>query len=120
MIDKYADLRAALDDAQSADGDWVMPVIEADTIRALLAERDRLRDALSGLVKALRERHYGRMPDEVQAAYDKAWTIVFSSPVTAPVAAQAQPCDHVYEARPIDGSRRASAPVEAVCRKCGA
>lgn len=43
-------------------------------------------DALSGLVKALRERHYGRMPDEVQAAYDKAWTIVFSSPVAAPVA----------------------------------
>ena len=38
----------------------------------------------------------------------------------APVAAQAQPCDHVYEARPIDGSRRASALVEAVCRKCGA
>ncbi|MGX5660034.1 hypothetical protein ACWKWV_09970 [Castellaniella ginsengisoli] len=38
----------------------------------------------------------------------------------APVAAQAQPCDHVYEARPIDGSRSAVALVEAVCRKCGA
>jgi hypothetical protein len=35
-------------------------------------------------------------------------------------AAQAQPCDHVYEARPIDGSRSAVALVEAVCRKCGA
>lgn len=45
-----------------------------------------LLDALSGLVNALRERHYGRMPDEVQAAYDKAWAIVFSSPVAAPVA----------------------------------
>ncbi|MBV2180939.1 MAG: hypothetical protein KUL86_06845 [Castellaniella sp.] len=45
-----------------------------------------LLDALSGLVKALRERHHGRMPDEVQAAYDKAWAIVFSSPVAAPVA----------------------------------
>lgn len=35
------------------------------------------------------------------------------------ITAQAQPCDHVYEARPIDGSRRASAPFEAVCQKCG-
>jgi len=133
------------------------------------SESVALLDALSGLVKALRERHYGRMPDEVQAAYDKAWAIVFSSPVAAPVAAQApavawmddgsttrgpgkpayrvvtaatkaempaivaaaystplgvigaaQPCDHVYEARPIDGSRSAAAPSEAVCRKCGA
>lgn len=34
--------------------------------------------------------------------------------------AQAQPCAHVFEARPIDGSRSATAPCEAVCIKCGA
>lgn len=37
-------------------------------------------EALSDLVNALRERHYGRMPDEVQRAYDRAWTIVFTAP----------------------------------------
>ena len=45
-MDKYAYLRAALADAQSADGDWVLPVVEVDTIRALLADYDRMRDAL--------------------------------------------------------------------------
>jgi hypothetical protein len=50
------------------------------------------------------------MPALVAAAY--------STPLG--VIGAAQPCDHIYEARPIDGSRRASVPVEAVCRKCGA
>ncbi|WP_323016389.1 hypothetical protein [Castellaniella sp.] len=58
----------------------VAPVAQEPTESAVLL------DALSGLVNVLRERHYGRMPDEVQAAYDKAWAIVFSSPVAAPVA----------------------------------
>lgn len=48
-----------------------------------------LMQALSDLVNALRERHYGRMPEEVQAAYDKAWAIVFAGP--APAAAPAAP-----------------------------
>lgn len=50
------------------------------------------------------------MPAIVAAAY--------STPLG--VIGAAQPCDHVYEARPIDGSRSAAAPSEAVCRKCGA
>jgi len=50
------------------------------------------------------------MPATVAAAY--------STPLG--VIGAAQPCDHVYEARPIDGSRSAVALVEAVCRKCGA
>ncbi|MEG2281321.1 hypothetical protein [Comamonas sp.] len=45
--------------------------------------------ALSELTNALRERHYGRMPAEVQAAYDKAWTIVFTGEKSAPAAPQA-------------------------------
>ncbi|MDH0901420.1 Lar family restriction alleviation protein, partial [Comamonas aquatica] len=45
--------------------------------------------ALSELTNALRERHYGRMPSEVQAAYDKAWTIVFAGEKRAPVTQQA-------------------------------
>lgn len=50
-----------------------------------------LLDALSGLVNVLRKRHYGRMPDEVQAAYDKAWAIVFSSPIAAPAPVSQEP-----------------------------
>jgi len=34
--------------------------------------RTELHDALRGLYTVLRDRYYGRMPDEVQAAYDKA------------------------------------------------
>src|SRR5690606_34327223 len=49
-VDKYADLRAALADAQSADGDWVLPVVEVDTIRALLADYDRMRDARASII----------------------------------------------------------------------
>jgi len=37
----------------------------------------------------------------------------------APVATQTQTCNHVYEARPIDGTTRASVQCEPVCRKCG-
>ncbi|MDX4956214.1 hypothetical protein [Delftia acidovorans] len=48
-----------------------------------------LMQALRDLVNALRERHYGRMPEEVQSAYDKAWAIVFAGP--AHVAAPAAP-----------------------------
>ncbi|WP_269497732.1 hypothetical protein [Castellaniella sp. S9] len=40
MDDKYADLRAALDDG------WVQS-IHPDTVRALLADYDRMRDALT-------------------------------------------------------------------------
>lgn len=53
MTNKYKDLRAALADAQSADSDCVMPVIEIDTLRALLADYDRMRDALLWAAGAL-------------------------------------------------------------------
>lgn len=33
--------------------------------------------------------------------------------------AQAQPCDHLFEARPFDGSRSASVSCELFCVKCG-
>lgn len=36
------------------------------------AERDALRALLADLHGALRDRHYGRMPEEVQRAYDAA------------------------------------------------
>ncbi len=35
-----------------------------------------LHDTLRNLYMVLRDRHYGRMPDEVQAAYDKAGTLL--------------------------------------------
>ncbi len=40
--------------------------------------QDETMQALSDLTNALRERHHGRMPEEVQRAYDKAWAIVFA------------------------------------------
>lgn len=69
--------------------------------RDLLSNRDRfwLRrispaderaafEALRSLVDVLRERHYGRMPDAVQTAYDKAAEVVRATP---PAPAIAQP-----------------------------
>lgn len=41
-----------------------------------IEQRGEPLSALVALVNALRDRHYGRMPDEVQAAYDRAWSIV--------------------------------------------
>ena len=38
----------------------------------LAAEVEKLREALSGLYQALRERHHGRMPDDVRIAYERA------------------------------------------------
>lgn len=38
----------------------------------LSASTNELHDALRGLYLALRDRHHGRMPLEVQEAYDKA------------------------------------------------
>ncbi|WP_447578333.1 hypothetical protein [Achromobacter kerstersii] len=80
-------------------------------------------NALSDLVNALRERHYGRMPEEVQQAYDRAWTIVFTAPTatlaSAPVAGEAlfwyRPCsDGGYEG-PIHNDR-----IEDVRKRSGA
>lgn len=48
-----------------------------------------LLEGLRGLYMALRERHHGRMPDEVQAAYDMAATLLRKYP--AQQAAQAVP-----------------------------
>ena len=42
--------------------------------------RGELLSALTALVNALQDRHYGRMPDEVQSAYDRAWSVVYASP----------------------------------------
>ncbi|WP_368641724.1 hypothetical protein ABRZ03_02575 [Castellaniella ginsengisoli] len=87
LVQQAADVIAReKDNPTTATTDYGQPATSAEPTESAV-----LLDALSGLVKALRERHYGRMPDEVQAAYDKAWAIVFSSPVAAPVAEQAQP-----------------------------
>lgn len=50
------------------------PALEGcrDRVTALEAENARLREALSGLYQALRERHHGRMPDDVRVAYEQA------------------------------------------------
>ena len=42
--------------------------------------RTELHDALRGLYTVLRDRYYGRMPDEVQAAYDKAGDLLRRHP----------------------------------------
>ena len=46
------------------------------------------REALAALVEVLRERHYGRMPEEVQRAYDNA-KAVLALPSTSTDGAQA-------------------------------
>ena len=46
-------------------------MLETMTTR-LGASSTELHDTLRGLYMALRDRHHGRMPDDVQAAYDKA------------------------------------------------
>lgn len=66
---------------RSCDGTGAAP--QAPAAPSIEAE---LMQALRDLVNALRERHYGRMPEEVQAAYDKAWAIVFAAPAAAPAA----------------------------------
>lgn len=40
-------------------------------------------------------------------------------PLSVPGASKPQPCNHVFEARPIDGSTSANVSCEPVCRKCG-
>ena len=45
----------------------------AERVAALEAENARLREALTRLYQALRERHHGRMPDDVRVAYERAW-----------------------------------------------
>ncbi|HEX7387849.1 MAG TPA: hypothetical protein VF285_11340 [Castellaniella sp.] len=54
------------------------------------AEASVILGALFDLVNVLRKRHYGRMPDEVREAYERAWAIVFSSPAKLPSAPVAQ------------------------------
>jgi len=46
-------------------------MLETMTTR-LGASSTELHDTLRSLYTVLRDRHYGRMPEEVQAAYDKA------------------------------------------------
>ncbi|NYT76518.1 hypothetical protein H0A71_05905 [Alcaligenaceae bacterium] len=53
--------------------------------------------ALADLVNALRDRHYGRMPDEVQKAYDRAWAIVFTAPQPAEPVAKESLMDRCYQ-----------------------
>ena len=50
-------------------------MLETMTTR-LGASSTELHDTLRGLYMALRDRHHGRMPDEVQAAYDKAGALL--------------------------------------------
>ncbi|OLU09218.1 hypothetical protein BVK87_06205 [Achromobacter denitrificans] len=42
---------------------------------------DAVRDALHELVEVLQKRHYGRMPDEVQKAFDNARAALSAQPV---------------------------------------
>lgn len=50
--------------------------LRARSLDEVTAQRDASRAALAELVRVLRERHYGRMPEEVQRAYDAAAAIV--------------------------------------------
>lgn len=75
-----------------------MPVPDCRACRPIWGEALQ---ALCELTNALRERHYGRMPAEVQVAYDKAWTIVFAGEKSAPAAPQA-----VQPAVPVGGQSR--------------
>lgn len=50
-------------------------MLETMTTR-LGASSTELHDTLRGLYMALRDRHHGRMPDDVQAAYDKAGEVL--------------------------------------------
>lgn len=98
-----AEALAAFDHLDADDGtDWerAQPIIRnliasgwnhaAPRSAAPVADERAAFTALSDLVNALRERHYGRMPEEVQQAYDRAWAIVFATPdvalASAPVA----------------------------------
>ncbi len=45
---------------------------ESDVMYVNGAHHERILLALAGLHDALKRRHYGRMPDEVQQAYDEA------------------------------------------------
>ncbi len=49
---------------------------EQAAIHLLQREVDDLKAALSSLYQALRVRHHGRMPDEVQTAYDAAGAVL--------------------------------------------
>lgn len=64
-------------------------VLQIQEPTPVLAAPHEAMEALEQLTNALRERHYGRMPEEVQIAYDKAWTIVFGGPKVATNAAPA-------------------------------
>ena len=55
--------------AQDASSDFAALIRIID---AQAAEIERLRDALGALHGAMQRRHYGRMPDEVQRAFDAA------------------------------------------------
>lgn len=59
----------------NANSDYIAAANPA-TIQALLAERDALRMALYELVGVLQVRHHGRMPDEVQQAFDAGIVIL--------------------------------------------
>ena len=55
-----------------------MECVETDTktMDRLRSDNERLRDALRKLYTALRNRHYGRMPEEVEEAYNTAADIL--------------------------------------------
>lgn len=59
-MDKYADLRAALDDG------WVQS-IHPDTVRDMLADYDRMREALGEIAD------YWNRDQNDQAMYDACW-----------------------------------------------
>ena len=55
-------------------------VARADEWAALLVSAPQMREALAELHGVLRVRHHGRMPDEVQHAYDRAGRVLRGTP----------------------------------------
>lgn len=111
----------SLDERAAYSAEHVRQLIRRDRkLRAPVAAQEPvgLRAVAEQMQKALCEELAAYDPPiaHVKAAVEaySKWRSDNPQPPTS-----AQPCDHVYEARPIDGSTRANVPCEAVCRKCG-
>jgi hypothetical protein len=66
----YRPAAEAADEIERLRG--IVPEVLEKLNDELCAENQRMHETLRSLYTALRDRHYGRMPDEVQTAYDKA------------------------------------------------
>jgi hypothetical protein len=120
---------AALKTAQpsaSADKDF-WPVDGRASRKQLIEQIGRmnfqlkaLRKENAGLVRRAKPQHaVSAEPEWVDDPHDIEQGMMRNPKYVAPVAAQSAPCDHIFEARRADGTRRANASVEAVCRECG-